>query len=50
MALVATSRFPQYQAILMTLVVGSTVFFELVGPVYTRISIRGASDAEGGEA
>lgn len=50
MALVATSRFPQYQAILMTLVVGSTVFFELVGPVYTRISIRGASDAEGKEA
>jgi Kef-type K+ transport system membrane component KefB len=50
MALVATSRFPEYQPILITIVVGSTVFFELVGPIYTRISIRGASDAKDGEA
>ena len=44
MALVAVSRFPEYQQSLLTLVIGSTVFFELVGPIFTRISIRQASE------
>ena len=44
MALVAASRFPEYQQSLLTLVIGSTVFFELVGPIFTRISIRQASE------
>lgn len=43
MALVAASRFPEYQQTLLTLVIGSTVFFELIGPVFTRISIKRAS-------
>jgi hypothetical protein len=30
----------------LTLVIGSTVFFELVGPVYTRISISRASEID----
>lgn len=44
MALVAASRFPEYQQSLLTLVIGSTVFFEIVGPIFTRISIRQASE------
>ncbi len=46
LALAAAARFPQYQQSLLTLVIGSTVFFELVGPVYTRISISRASEID----
>ena len=44
MALVASSHFPQYQQTLLTLVIGSTIFFELIGPVYTRMAINKTSD------
>ena len=46
MALVAASRFPEYQQSLITLVIGSTVFFELIGPICTRMSILRASQIE----
>ena len=36
MALVASAQFPQYRPILLPVVVGSTVLFELIGPVITR--------------
>lgn len=49
MALVAAARFPEYQQTLLTLVIGSTVFFELVGPIFTRISIKRAARSRGSE-
>ena len=39
MALVAASHFPEYRQTLLTLVISSTVFFEVVGPVFTRIAL-----------
>jgi Kef-type K+ transport system membrane component KefB len=42
MALVASNQFPEYRYILLTVVISSTVFFEIVGPVLTRVAIRRA--------
>jgi Kef-type K+ transport system membrane component KefB len=39
MALVAAKQFPQYQNLLLTIVIGSTVLFELAGPVLTRLAL-----------
>ena len=36
MALLAAQRFPELQAVILPVVLGSTVFFELLGPVATR--------------
>jgi Kef-type K+ transport system membrane component KefB len=36
MALVASSQFPEYRQFLLPIVIGSTVVFEIVGPVVTR--------------
>jgi len=36
MALVASQRFPELKDIILTVVLGSTVVFELIGPVITR--------------
>lgn len=43
MALVAASRFPEYQQVLLTVVISSTIFFEIIGPVFTRAALRRAS-------
>lgn len=43
MALVASAQFPQHRQTLLTLVIGSTVFFEIVGPIYTRLAIHKAN-------
>jgi len=40
MALVAAQAFPQWQETLVTLSVGTTVFFELIGPPLTGWAIR----------
>jgi len=40
MALVASSNFPEYQHILLPTILGTTVFFELIGPVFTRIAMK----------
>ncbi len=42
MALVASNRFPEYQQVLLTVVISSTVFFEIIGPVFTRTALRRA--------
>jgi hypothetical protein len=42
MALVASNQFPEYRHTLLTIVISSTVFFEVVGPVFTRAAIRHA--------
>jgi Kef-type K+ transport system membrane component KefB len=39
MALVAANSFPAYRQTLLTIVISSTVFFEIVGPVFTRLAL-----------
>ena len=39
MALVACTALPQYAAIILPTVIGATVFFELVGPPFTKLAI-----------
>ena len=39
MALVASEHFPDYAQILLTVVISSTIFFEVIGPVFTRIAL-----------
>lgn len=39
LALVATQYFPEYKQILLTVIVSSTVFFEIVGPIITRLAL-----------
>lgn len=40
MGLIAASRFPDYRQTILSLVIGTTVVFELVGPVLTRVALR----------
>ena len=40
MALVASSHFPDVREMLLAITVGTTVIFELVGPVLTRVALR----------
>jgi len=40
MALVASSRFPEYRQIMLPIVIASTVAFEIIGPVFTRLAIK----------
>ena len=40
MALVAASYFPEYSQVLLPVVIGSTVFFEIIGPVFTRLALK----------
>lgn len=40
MALVASSSFPEYRQILLSIILGSTVFFEIIGPLFTRMAIQ----------
>jgi len=40
MALVASTRIPELRANVLPVVIGSTVFFEAVGPICTRIALR----------
>jgi hypothetical protein len=42
MVLVASSHFPEYREILLTTVISSTIFFEIVGPVLSRFAISQA--------
>lgn len=44
MALVAATTFPEHRQLLLSVILGSTVFFELIGPVCTRIALHKASD------
>ncbi|MBE9516340.1 MAG: cation:proton antiporter, partial [Proteobacteria bacterium] len=45
MALVASNRFPEYRQLLLSVVVSSTVLFEIIGPVFTRLSLKRAHNA-----
>lgn len=52
LGLLAAQRFPQHGAAILSLIVGTTFLFEILGPVATRVclrlagEIRAASDAE----
>lgn len=46
MALVASNQFPKYTQVLLTVVISSTVFFEIIGPVFTRLAIQRAQSSE----
>lgn len=39
MALVAINQFPQYRENILPIVIFSTIFFELIGPVFTRMAL-----------
>ncbi len=43
MALVASNYFPEHKQVLISLVISTTIFFELIGPIFTRIAIRQAN-------
>lgn len=45
MALVASNYFPEYRQILLSVVISSTIFFEVIGPVFTRMALRRALNA-----
>jgi Kef-type K+ transport system membrane component KefB len=40
MALVAANQFPEYRQVLLSIVISSTVFFEIIGPILTRLAIK----------
>jgi len=42
MALVASNYFPEYRQILLSVVISSTIYFEIIGPVFTRLAIKQA--------
>lgn len=39
MALVAVNHFPEYRQELLSIIIGSTMFFELIGPILTRLAL-----------
>ena len=40
MALVASNQFPQYEQQLLSIVISTTIFFEILGPIVTRYAIN----------
>jgi len=47
MALVATERFPERAQEILPVAIAATAFFELVGPVFTRLAVQRTSLASG---
>ena len=45
MALVASSKFPQYQQLLLSVAISSTIFFEIIGPIVTRFALNQVGDS-----
>lgn len=45
-ALVASNHFPEHRQILLSVVISSTVLFEIIGPVFTRLAIKRVEMAE----
>jgi Kef-type K+ transport system membrane component KefB len=43
MALAAANQFPEYRQILLSIIISSTVFFEIIGPVFTRLAVQRSS-------
>ncbi|MDH5515767.1 MAG: cation:proton antiporter [Gammaproteobacteria bacterium] len=50
MALVAINLLPEYRQVVLSVVISTTVFFELIGPPFTRLALqRTANNIKGGE-
>lgn len=49
MALVATEGLPEHAGTILTLTIGSTIVFELIGPVATVWAVRRVAAAEEAE-
>ena len=45
MALVASEHFPEYRQILLSVIISATIFFEIIGPIFTRMSIKRAQNS-----
>lgn len=45
MALVASNHFPEYRQVILTVVISSTIFFEIIGPIFTRYAITRADNS-----
>lgn len=43
MVLVAANMFPEHRQLLLSVIISSTVIFEIIGPVFTRIALRYAT-------
>lgn len=44
MALVASKYFPEYRQVLLSVIVSSTIFFEIIGPAFSRLAVQKAQD------
>ncbi len=40
MALVAANHFPEYRQVLLSVIISSTIFFDIIGPILTRMAIE----------
>jgi len=45
MALVASNQFPEYKQTVLSVVISSTIFFEIIGPIFTRLAIQKVATA-----
>ena len=45
MALVASEHFPEYRQTLLSVIISTTIFFEIIGPVFTRMALQRARNA-----
>jgi len=46
MALVASSYFPEHRQILLSIAIGSTVLFEIIGPIFTQQALQKAEQMD----
>ena len=44
MALVAAEHFPEYRQTLLSIIISTTIFFEIIGPVFTRMALQRAQN------
>jgi Kef-type K+ transport system membrane component KefB len=45
MALVASEHFPEYRQTLLSVIISTTIFFEIIGPVFTRMALQRTRNA-----
>jgi len=43
-ALVASNAFPDYRAVLLPIVIATTIIFEITGPIFTRMAVAAIKD------
>lgn len=44
MSLVAANQFPEYRQLILPLIISATILFEIIGPVFTRLSLKKADN------